>query len=1561
MFRKNPVQKSVTLILLIFFSVSAGVKYSLDSLTSHSAVVAFQINSGATDKDYYFAFTSQPETEVFFSARVFDSLSGAFFPATVKKRDAGFFAGNWLQWYSFKIDPSLSGRGVHGSINIRFSSAIYKSVTADNASIKGNVLLVKLPGGLQKTAIDLPSVPFTHGVRLSILEDGIYQITQAQLKEAGVPVDRIDSRTFRLFEKDREIPIHITNSRETRLGSDDKILFYGKALRGTSHYFEQFSNTNCYWLTWGAAPGSRVAEVSGQRRKDPTKYSSSGWVQARNFEDTIHLEYDNFILNLGNVADRPPDEVTDPPTSQSLIDDWYWGQIGKEELTRFEIQIPSAASSGNARMRIGLMGITKNDSVKNDHSLRILFNNDPVGKNDSAVWDGQNFFTYTSDTFPVTRFDSLNTVSFITSKRNFHDYSALNWIELIYSRDFKSVNNHISFKNNPNALGKVVEYELQNFSESDLELWDTGRGRYFVDFLKSSGTGNLRKTTSLIFQDSINYETRYLAQSISKRLTPAQMVLDTIKNRWQELAGTEYIIISDSRFRDEFEPLMRTHEEMGLSTAFVEIDDIYNKFSWGIRNPESIRIFLKFLFSISGKNPPRFLLLGGDTTHDLDKKSSQNIVPTHLSRFPGWGPGADDGYFGTVWGEDNFPDICIGRFPAGNEQEVRTLVDKTVNYIKNPQRGYWRDNLLLLGGGEPDFTLFNDEAVDEAIGPGMNIIRMDADSGSQFYRDGFTASSFISNNINSGTFLINFNGHGGGNIWSDNNFFGYNDLPKLYNGQWGTGGRLPIVFSFTCLTGFFESNFYRSLGEEFIRTNHNGAICFYGASAYTSKNGNLIMNKLLLELALSGDFSTVGELMDFCELNMLVRYGPEFIFLIRQYNLLGDPALPWKLTPDTLNLKLTNTFLEKGDSLKITGSTKPVKKGNVKLSIKAGYQTWNQSIDSVKNSSFSKAVAVKPNASTSSGIVRAYAWNDTSEVRGWVHFAKDSIMVNDVHLSPERPFFGDSVRISCRLQSREAPVVQCIYAIARANREDVSWSELFMDRDSADLYISREKIPLKISGDVTEKLLLYFRVVTAGESKQSSLFSFPINGRPDLAFTGNSLKLDWADDSLRIRFTVLNIGNAVSPPFRVLLKWIQPNGNSDTIAVIRCRDSLFQGVFRSFSYAIPDTQGSLVFSGIINSDNKVSEILYGNNSATARSHLTYANLRDQTDTLSSASGGLQIVPVQKLKERRRVFLFDNPLSSEQPLLTSSQWVNLKSDSAAEMSIGSRPALSKSDTLLWIFRPDTTGLNSLLKKTAASSGKLAVMKYDTVLSRWRFAGGSPEAGNSRYRIKTVESGPHVLSFLNDTRAPDIELSVFGRTLSFLDYAAKGKPFNIMLSDPSEIYPGSVSMVLNKKALSSDKHSAVPVSGDLKNIQITAYPEPQRSVDSLIISLEDLAGNRTSRAYAYMPGEELSIKFLACHPNPFTAHKKPDGTIRKIRFAFLLTDVVDKIDLAIYTVSGRKIRTWTMNGLIGYQEIEWDGRDMDGYRIANGTYYAKLTASNAKRKVKKIIRIAKLEGY
>ena len=52
------------------------------------------------------------------------------------------------------------------------------------------------------------------------------------------------------------------------------------------------------------------------------------------------------------------------------------------------------------------------------------------------------------------------------------------------------------------------------------------------------------------------------------------------------------------------------------------------------------------------------------------------------------------------------------------------------------------------------------------------------------------------------------------------------------------------------------------------------------------------MNKIMLETAFDGQIETIGELIDFCEMSMLVRYGSQYLPLVRQYNLLGDPALP---------------------------------------------------------------------------------------------------------------------------------------------------------------------------------------------------------------------------------------------------------------------------------------------------------------------------------------------------------------------------------------------------------------------------------------------------------------------------------------------------------------------------------------------------------------------------------------------------------------------------------------------------------------------------------------------
>lgn len=1540
-------------------SDASEIRYSLKSVHDNEISVDFTVERKEnSEQQFYFAFPEPDEfnADVHLSA----TLTGTSESIHIKKITRSYSGKTPLQWCSFDLKNIKKSYPLHGNLNIRYSRALFNAARSEDISIRNGIIRAPINLPLPKVKTQTEKLPFSHGIRIEVSIDGIYSISSSDLISMGIPIDRIPSRTFRLFNKGKELPIYISNSQRDHLSSDDFILFYGRYLRGKSSEYEQFSNTNVYWLTWGQTAGSRVAEISGERQKSLTDYTNSDLIKAVQFYDTVHFEKDTDIRYLGNIDDAPIEELFDPPDADTSLDNWYWGFIGEEELTTYQITVPSPAASGLARMQISFTGLSSLDSVKNDHQVRILLNNNPVGNNNVANWDGQRSFLFTSDTFSVTQLKSgVNVISFLCPSRGYIDRSALNWIRLEYNRNYQAVNDRIEFKNSTDGIGATVEYQLNGFTSDQLELWDIKQNRFFTNFTVFKGSGNQRNTFTIAFQDSVSHNTTYFAQAKAHRLSPSLMIPDTIRTDWDKLAGYQYIVISVDSFKTELEPLLQLHNSRGLSAAFVSIDDIYNYFSGGIRDPESIRAFIQYLFSISGSSPPRYLLLGGDTSHDLDKKNrDRNIIPTRLSRIPGWGPAAIDSYFATVWGNDNFPDLYVGRFPAQDRSQMRIMVEKTIRYIKTPQRGFWRDNMLLLGGGEAEFSRFNEESIREIIRQKMNITRIEADSGSRFYKDGSTASKMIADRINAGVFLINFNGHGGGNIWSDNNFFGYKDLSRLYNGQWGNSGHLPFVFSFTCLTGFFESVYYRSLGEEFLRNSPHGCIGFYGASAYTSLRGNLIMNKIMLETAFDGQIETIGELIDFCEMSMLVRYGSQYLPLVRQYNLLGDPALPWKLTSDTLDMTLNNASLKDNDSLKLHCNTAPVYNGNIRITVNTETEEWFQTIEPITNGQFSAVYPVKSNISSAAGTVRAYAWNDSTEVRGWLTFSKDSILVYDARISPRDPFFGDSVLVSCKLtldSSMLPAVVYCMYDLGAAASKDHSFTGIRMVSDENNNWVSSQKIPLTLKNDLSEKLLLYFRVVTPVKSRESELFSFNIRGRPDLVFTDDSLEIQWINDSLRINATVLNCGNAISPPFQIHFFWNTDSRIDDTILTLSYPDSLAPGKNRGFSFALPDTQGKLYFSGWINYQESFTELDHHNNRISGYSCIYYKDMATQQDTLKTECNSVMVIPAQAKKQKQRIFIFTEKIKEAAPLKNSSHWAPLVcNNQAVQFSLYSRAAMSITDTLIWSFKVDTAGQNSI------DGCKFEVMTYDSVIKVWK-SSGSVIASAQSVQMKSSSRGPLALANIKDLQPPEIQVSVAGRTLNFTDYAAKDKPFSIFISDPSGIDPQSVSVLLNGKALNPDRISSVEQSDALENLSITAYPQAQHAVDSLQISATDLAGNSATRTIAYQPGEELSIRFLACHPNPFTAQQMPNGTIKNVRFAFLLTDVADNVTLTVYTVSGKTVQSWSFPSLIGYQEIKWNGRDRDGARIANGTYYAKLVAKNRQKKVTKIIRIAKLEGY
>jgi hypothetical protein len=1551
-------------------SASHAITWSVQSTTASRVQIGFALDSTdlslpPSERKFTFAFMSSPDNPPAISIT---ALSGASIPAI--PACAGWAGSRYLQWIAFS--PFLASGVVlrSGSIAITFPGPIINSAVA--AVMRNGILQLSLTTGLAKAAaFAAPALPYSSGLRIGVGADGIYHISGAQLKAQGISLGSIPASQFRLFEKERELPLYITNSYRTFMADDDLILFYGMALRGTQSYWTQFSNTNVYWLVWNTGKnGVRVTESSGRIRVDETRYRANDTTElnARDFYDTIHLEADEDIRWLGNIND--PQEMTAPVDSNRFVDNWYWGGIGEKELTELPIDIPSPASLGNACVRIAFMGLTATSKTGDDHRISILINsNSPGSRPQTAAWGGQQAYVFQTDPFPVNQLKAgKNVITFRTEPRGFEDRSSLNWIEIMYPRTFEAYGNQLTLKNNPSDVNVLKQFRLTGFSSAFLDLWDLTNQRVLQGFSvqpERSATG--AQAWSLLFQDSCASVTSFFAEAVDRRLEPEYIILDSIRNVFDFPQGVDYVMITQRAMMPALAPLAEAHIRRGLSVALLAIEDIYNRFSYGIKDPESIRSMIRYIVTRAGSRLPRYLLLGGDTSHDLDKNKSRaarNIVPTHLSRVPAWGPSSDDGYFGTVIGNDNVPDLFVGRLPAENIGQLRVLVDKTVRVLTKPENGPWHDNLLLAGGAEVDFSAFNTAAQQDIVGPAMNSTRLDAYAGSSYYTSEIEAATLISGAINAGVYAVNFCGHGGGNVWSDSRFFGIGDISRLYNGQWGASGRLPVVFSFTCLTGFFESVFYQSLGEEMVRRSSSGAIAFYGSSAYTSKQGDLIMDRCLLDRAMHGAYESLGELIWSTELDMLALNDLLYLPLVRQYNLLGDPALPWQIAPDSLKVTLDKQALSAGDSLAIAGTCAPIAAGQAKIMVSAQDHRWYERVLGFDKGTFTAAFPVKDSAVATEGLVRVYAWNDSQQVRGWQPFTKNRILVTDVTVSKDPLFFGDTVRVRCRIMvpTALAPgAVRCLWTIDypyAANPDFNLHPDIAMARDSADtaLYLLDGTLPLTSVNKIGASLMVKFRLT--GTYGESPVFAFPIRGRPDLKIARDTLQAHWEQDSLRVDFDVVNGGSGPSGPFDAVIVY-----GADTSIVARTSwaDSLSPGSACALSCALPDTQGVLPFTVIVNREKQTEEIAADNNRAPGMLSALYADLAAPSDTLRSRGAGTILVPSSDWSQSRRVFLIDAPIAEAQPLQTPSIFISVVGDAVRKFALGIRPRLATGDSLRWIFQADTAG--GLARKTAAlSGGSFAATIYDTVYKTWRYY---PSLWDGTERILTATSascGPFAAAYLMDNRAPEIAVSVARRALTFLDYAARGKPFDLLLSDPSGIDPASVFITLNGREIDRSGYSLADISGKSTSLRSTIFPLKERAIDSLAIRACDFAGNDTSAAFAYMPGEKLAIRFLACHPNPFTARQSESGaTIQKIRIAYLLTDVAKNVSVVIYSMTGKKVRTWSFPDVIGYQEIEWDGKSQNGYRIGNGTYYLKMTAKNDTERVTRIVKIAKLEGY
>ncbi|MFC2093536.1 C25 family cysteine peptidase [Bacteroidota bacterium] len=122
--------------------------------------------------------------------------------------------------------------------------------------------------------------------------------------------------------------------------------------------------------------------------------------------------------------------------------------------------------------------------------------------------------------------------------------------------------------------------------------------------------------------------------------------------------------------------------------------------------------------------------------------------------------------------------------------------------------------------------------------------------------------------------------------------------------------------------------------------------------------------------------------------------------------------------------------------------------------------------------------------------------------------------------------------------------------------------------------------------------------------------------------------------------------------------------------------------------------------------------------------------------------------------------------------------------------------------------------------------------------------------------------------------------------------------------------------------------------VEGIQLNFYPTLPEGENNLKFILKNSLNNISDTAtFIVYVSNDLQIKDLYNFPNPMK---------NQTSFMFNLagSERPEECKIKIYTVSGRLVKIISTPVNIGYNQILWDGRDIDGDALANGVYLYKM---------------------
>lgn len=784
---------------------------------------------------------------------------------------------NWYEACNYKLTPYIKG--------VKLSSAVRKVMRVSQIAQSASRYAAHSVLATGKW------------VKIGVTKEGIYQLTDAQLKKAGFTDPskvklygyggRLIAENFKytgtdaLIDDLNEVPLYRRNG---------SVLFFAEGLdrftNGTQFTRNVFSKYGYYFLT--ESDGNQ-APASFETLASPT----------------------NTTANVTTAL------------AHSLIKNeafsWYGG--GRDLFDSHDLQssytftLPLPGNNGSSYQIAYCVSGTPGSKSSTFYIHDNDGNSADISRSFGSLGEEEVARGYRSTFNSKTDKDqakfSINTPS----------TGHLGYLHAIYTQNLSASNPTNSFS--PYKQG-AVSIQVSN-ADANTRVWQLGDAESAIAQLP----GSLNGTTYNASASDGNK--RFVIVDVSKSYDSPTIVGNIANQDLHADSTYDYIIIvpESGKLTAQAERLAQLHRDVNhLRVKVVRADQLYNEFSSGTPDASAYRRYIKMLYdrAASMDDAPRYLLLMGNcsfdnrmlTTEWKSQKPEDYLLAYERSAAENtngaYGIGSlndyvtddyyallDDGEGTNITYEKI--DLGVGRFLCSTEAEAKHLVDQVERYIYNQRPGAWKNKMWAIGDvGDNNLHMTDAQGVCNQVttsaNEGFMLRRINPDAYSVTYQaQGATfpeATSKITRAMQTGALIFNYNGHGSPDRLSrtfllNKSVFAENKSESL-----------PLWIFASCeITPYDQAR--EDIGRNALSNTNGGAIGVLCASRSVFANYNLSLNKGFIKHLFAkddqGKRNTIGDALRKTKVELISSssqgntIGTDYSRNKMKYAYLGDPAV----------------------------------------------------------------------------------------------------------------------------------------------------------------------------------------------------------------------------------------------------------------------------------------------------------------------------------------------------------------------------------------------------------------------------------------------------------------------------------------------------------------------------------------------------------------------------------------------------------------------------------------------------------------------------------------------